>query len=320
MENFQKDVSVDHREWTGLSQNEILVGRMRNLVLFVFSFVLSGAPIAVQAAPIIIPDCNSTAFIRNAELLHQIAIIGNESRLTIEQYAREHKISVAKAKKKFAATGLIYCTTGLGTAQLTGKQNIITTSGHAFHLANCEKISEEECEIEFPFSSRPKKVYKIKRGSLVTAACNRQDRNFINDWAIAELQEAVPNVKPYKVPNRNFVIKEGTVVLQAAASTINFQVNGEYPFNLNRCTVRHKNHTKQLHLKTDCDSGGWASGAGQFIEDDKGNLVLAAIHVGDSDSNNKKPGKDYDPYVHFNVSRGVEGEFLDAIYEKLERK
>ncbi len=291
---------------------------MKSLLLFLASLIATS--VSYAAPPLPVPDCNSTAFTRNAELLHQIAIIGDENRLTIEQYAQKNRISISQAKKKFAATGIMYCRTGQSTVQLTGKRNIITTSGHAFHLANCDRISENDCEIEFPFSSRPKKVYKIKRGSLVTAACNRQDRNFINDWAIAELQEAVPNVKPYKVPNRNFVIKEGTVVLQAAASTINFQVNGEYPFNLNRCTVRHKNHTKQLHLKTDCDSGGWASGAGQFIEDDKGNLVLAAIHVGDSDSNNKKPGKDYDPYVHFNVSRGVEGDFLEAIYEKLNQK
>ncbi len=308
-------------QWTDRFSDEIISLPMKNalipsLLFIVFQF---GA-LTAHAAPISPPNCNSTAFSRNAELLHQIAIIGDENRLTIEQYARKHKMTIKQAKKKFAATGFIHCRTGTGTTQLTGKNNVITTAGHTFFLNNCDQISDQDCYLEFPYSNRPKKMYKIKPGSLVTGNCTRKSRNAHDDWAVAELQEAVPNVKPYKVPGRDFVIEEGTNIVQVAASTNNFKINDKYPFNINTCTVRDKNHTVRIPIKTDCDSGGWASGAGQFIEDKNGNLTLAAIHIGSADKNDGRPGLDYNPNYHYNVSRGVEGEFLEAIYEKLNQK
>jgi hypothetical protein len=97
-----------------------------------------------------------------------------EDRRTEEEYARDHKVTVASIKKKFEATGDIKCFIGktvtkspekmyFGQAQVTIYKNIVTSSGHVFrNPATCEPWTAlENCTFTVNAGSKKPREFKI---------------------------------------------------------------------------------------------------------------------------------------------------------------
>ncbi len=56
-----------------------------------------------------------------------------DTRMTVAEYAAKKGLSVETVENRFAATGVFSCPSGgKGTAQLTGANDVVTTSAHVF--------------------------------------------------------------------------------------------------------------------------------------------------------------------------------------------
>jgi hypothetical protein len=104
-------------------------------------------------------------------------------------------------------------------------------------------------------------------------------------------------------------------VTQVSARAYNFKVGDKYPKTIEGCYFRVINPRSWFPVLTDCNTGQWSSGAAQFIEDEKGEAVISAIHVAESGVGKPKSG--FNPHTLFSISVPLAGDFLQALKEAL---
>lgn len=118
-------------------------------------------------------------------------------RLYVDQYARKKRVTVATIQDKFGASGDIECDGLFGQAQVTMKDNVVTTAGHAVHHPDCSVQDLSKCRFSVSINGSMKQ-YRIKRLVDSDYKCTDGPPPPKHDWAVLELEEAVP-VRPYKI-------------------------------------------------------------------------------------------------------------------------
>ncbi|MGZ3721420.1 MAG: hypothetical protein ACXVA9_00735 [Bdellovibrionales bacterium] len=261
-------------------------------------------------------NCLQSGFLKNCGLLHQVVQISTpDGRQTLEQYAAAKKLPVNQVKKLFKATGTINCNGLQGTAQVTGKSNVLTLSGHGFFNQDCKPLNPINCE--FTLDDEPgTKAYKLDMSSLKTGPCNMNGSR--GDWATVKLTEAVPDILPYDIPTDAEPprLAKNQPVLQASQKHKNFMDGVKYPKTVEECFVRDVDAHFETPIQTSCNTGKWSSGSAQFItEKSTGNVVIGALNT--SEHIDKQAGSGYDSNTLYNSSVELRGDFLKAVRENL---
>jgi hypothetical protein len=152
------------------------------------------------------------------------------------------------------------------------------------------------------------------RSGIDTAYCWSENAYF--DWAVVKLTTVVPDVTPYAVPSTDPSYAKGDPLLMFSTGDDNF---AQGSLNVQRCTVMALWQYENIPVETDCDSGGGASGAGQFefpegtLSLDPDELVLTFIHVGEGAR--AVDGSPFTTEDQYNVSVPIQTDLLQAIKE-----
>jgi aerobic-type carbon monoxide dehydrogenase small subunit (CoxS/CutS family) len=280
------------------------------------SLILILAPIYGAART---EDChikaNSNA--HHSDLIQAATIVGADDRKTEDEYAQSSGSALDRVNQAFAASGILNCGGFEQTAQITGKNNVITTAGHMFFDDNCNaRANSDVSQCFFRGSGAAnEKLYYVDASTLKAGTC--QKGGHIEDWAVMKLTEAVEGVEPYRVPSNKVRFREGDTILNVSSFAVNFKGGNQEQANLNVCSIKAVFPDRYTPLKTDCDTGPGASGSAQFILGSGGvslepaNLILSAINV--AESKDHSDGADYNDKSQYNVSVPVAGKFYDAL-------
>jgi hypothetical protein len=104
--------------------------------------------------------------------LHWLACIAGASCAVFprvkSECAAKPRTLLDSIKRQFGATGMIVCPGQSGTAQISGRQDIVTTAAHVFYDRNCRPIPIDQCTFTPIFSS---KAYKLKIADSFIGPC-----------------------------------------------------------------------------------------------------------------------------------------------------
>lgn len=140
-----------------------------------------------------------------------------------------------EAEARYAATGKIQCKllnggqSGFGSAQLTYKHDLITTSGHALidiwgPDSRCVSLSKAtDCRfiIKSHGATRSIEVVKLEGTGISCPLGTWPD----NDWAVMRLKEPIDDVKPYSVDR----VKSEGLVIGSQVVTIGHSIDFQSP-------------------------------------------------------------------------------------------
>jgi hypothetical protein len=233
-----------------------------------------------------------------------------DHRETLSAYAQRKRLSVSSVEEAFRATGILNCAGLTSTAQLTGKSNVLTAAAHSFFGPHCTPVTPRSCFFVLEDELFAPRYYV---DSVVSPGCPEIDPG--KDWAVVKLQTSVPHVRPYDYPRTDPMLRADIPVTQVSARAYNFKVGDKYPKTIEGCYFRVINPRSWFPVLTDCNTGQWSSGAAQFIEDEKGEAVISAIHVAESGVGKPKSG--FNPHTLFSISVPLAGDFLQALKEAL---
>jgi hypothetical protein len=133
----------------------------------------------------------------NRDLIHKVMQIGAADRMTIEEFATDAKIQASQIRATYSAVGKIICPGREGTAQVTLRNSIITTTAHVIE-GDCEDTPPVQPEKCIFVTDGENKKYRVK-GAAIHSGYKCPDRSPDKDWIILSLQDSVPGVTPLDV-------------------------------------------------------------------------------------------------------------------------
>jgi hypothetical protein len=231
------------------------------------------------------------------DLIIQAGIIDEDDRRTEDQYAKENKNAktgqvetVDTIKKRYAATGAINCGNGkvYGSAQLTLKDNLITTSAHALlDMDSCAVLAAPSDCVFVVYSHGKERQIKIDKKIKSGYDGKTCPQAMEDDWLVLKLSEHVDDVKPYQVdPKAVTKMHNGSDVVAVGRSK-DFRtftlVNGQrlynFPKHVGNCKVKDTFEFPATRIYTNCDSSKFSSG-GSLLSENSDSVTLLAIHQG----------------------------------------
>jgi hypothetical protein len=231
----------------------------------------------------------------------------SDARLTLPEFARKSGQDPALFETRYAATGMIVCSGVYSTAQLTVKNDVVTTAAHAFYdtdgnprgdLSTCHfNVMSEGKQLQVP----------LDVSSLVVGSRNPYAVAPVHDWAVVRLVSAVPAASPYGVSEPGPV---GAQVVLLAHRHRGWVHDGAKA--IETCAIRVESRTEKdmaRELAIDCSAGEGASGSAIMVPGQSGAMV--GIYVGWRSTHPDRPG----PFsmTHMNFGVAVEGPFRSAI-------
>jgi hypothetical protein len=271
----------------------------------------------------------------NRDLIHKVMQIGDADRMTTEEFAASSKLPIDQVRNTYAAVGKLECPGRVGTAQLTIRGNVITTTAHTIE-GDCENIrpvGPEKCVFVV---EGHKKKYRIKR-SAFNSGYRCPERSADKDWAVLELEENIIGVMPLEVDLGavNSVRQDRSVVaLGYSSDFFRKDKTGRWmtpnPRHIGKCSINDIFVLPSLGAVggSDCDSANGASG-GPLLSSDSLNPKLRGIILGSNELDeqvarakaSKNPNRTiYDPNAQMgDPDRGyattllVSGEFAEAL-------
>ena len=183
--------------------------------------------------------------------------------MTEEAYARENSLSVGEVRKRFAASGVIRCPGGSGSAQVTGARDVITTAAHVFRDA-CKPKPPDKCTFEY-YLGTEKRAVPLSTSLWMGSCFEHGSKAIVGDWAVATLQ--VPaEVTPYEIYERTEILVELERVLAVVGYDIEAagKTDKYGPFNktMQECQVRDVRDWSIF--ETNCEFTVGASGSALF--------------------------------------------------------
>jgi hypothetical protein len=225
-------------------------------------------------------------------MMVKVAVFGDAEHRKTEQELATAKETASAIHERYSATGTIKCPGTEGSAQVTFKNNIITTADHVFWGKNCEKIaSPSECKLVLKSLSGAEQTLEMEDYAPASHGypCPGTKPNDDQDWAVIKLKGNARGVQPYAVeelPGK--LLAKGSAVTFVAHS-IDFlrkdQTGKVYePKHIQRgCHINDFvtsvwDPNVVTMYKGDCDAAGHASGGSILVEGANGPL-LSAIFV-----------------------------------------
>src|SRR5690606_7397029 len=139
--------------------------------------------------------CSALAGIGEAEAVTLVS----DARLTLPEFARKTGQDPGLFETRYAATGMVVCSGVYSTAQLTLKNDVVTTAAHAFYDADGNPrgdlaICSFNIMVEGEQLAVPLDVQSLRVGSR-----KPYEVSPVHDWAVVRLAQAVPHAKPYGI-------------------------------------------------------------------------------------------------------------------------
>ena len=133
--------------------------------------------------------------------IREVAVFGNvEHRKTVPEFAAATGQRAEDVQKKYSATGTLICSGREGSAQVTLKDNIITTAAHTlFDSVTCvQKSAPSDCVFMLRGSGGDLQKIKVKELKATGYKCPAVPTPDL-DWAVLSLETPAKNVSPYGV-------------------------------------------------------------------------------------------------------------------------
>ena len=252
------------------------------------------------------------------QLLHLAKIVGQEDRMTFEEYAQAKGMEIKDVEDQFGATGVLTCR-GKGTefqftAQIAGSSSVVIGAAHGFFNKDCSRKPIELCSL-FLFKGKTVVENRVEMSSLKLGGCPffTKPSNASVDWMVAKLISPA-KARPYGISSDN-PLSPGQKVLQVSAFSENFRPEQDYPRHITECSLRDIGSNPNRPILTDCDTGGGSSGSAQLVIKES-KLYVASIHVAYTGSG--KDGQAYNRTLFHNVSVPISGQFLEAIKQAID--
>lgn len=194
----------------------------------------------------------------------KINIIDKPDRLDTSQYAEKTNQTLESVEKTFAPTGRLVCPWGKASAQLTIRNDVITTTAHNFFdEKTCKRLgSPSSCKfvVREGAKERSIKVHsKIELGFNCPTLPDLED-----DWAVLKLAEPLNDVEPYSISEDDEkMVKPRDSIVAVSGGASEFKINGKAVKTISDCNARDAIVRSGAIIKviaSDCDSGHGSSG------------------------------------------------------------
>ena len=264
----------------------------------------------------------------------EVVLVDEDDRKNARDFGIAHTMTAEAVESRYAATGDFMCPTkdgkgrAVGQAQLTVKNNVLTTVAHTLvNGGDCrKKVSASECEFvirvdgkeqRYPVASMVKSGYKCPHKGPFQAS---------DDWAVLKLKNPVDSkVKAYGIR------KEKQLSLNSDTDVVAVGKSGDWPPKVDTPFLERPRHygdcqTKYVEqyessgaIETNCD---WSHGAsGGSLLTPGANPVLLGVVEGETETTQPncdpsigRGGHDsYHQHCWMNQATPVAGEFQAAI-------
>ena len=230
--------------------------------------------------------------------------------------------------KAEGATGKLDCNGSIATANLTLKNNIITTVSHILWSYDCARLKgPQQCRFIYLVENREYSVGVEK--SLATGFKCPEKPSRLQDWAVLKLKGPVVGLTPYNVPGANDTrLAKNKNVVSVAAMSIDFvrpnpqSGRPENPKHVENCSVEKLfGGMFPLAVSSNCGNSSGSSG-GALLDPDLRSPTLLAITTNNEESPQlvnqaiKSGTPNVAPYDEQSwANRGIplNGRFLEAI-------
>lgn len=243
-----------------------------------------------------------------AEANHAGAVtLVSDARLTLPEFARKSGQDPKLFESRYAATGMIVCSGVYSTAQLTVRNDVVTTAAHAFYDTDGNPRGDlSACHFTIMSDGKQLQV-PLDVSSLTVGSRNPYALAPVHDWAVVRLVQAVPTARPYGISEPGPV---GMNIVMLAHRHRGWVHDGAKA--IEPCAIRVESLTEKdmpRELAIDCSAGEGASGSAIMTPGEAGAMV--GIYVGWRSTHPDRPG----PFsaTHMNFGVAVEGPFRNAI-------
>ena len=247
--------------------------------------------------------CSALAGIGEADAVTLVS----DARLTLPEFARKTGQDPALFESRYAATGMVVCSGVYSTAQLTLRDDVVTTAAHAFYdtdgnprgdLSTCHfNIMAEGEQLSIPLDVQ----------SLHVGSRNPYAVSPVHDWAVVKLVKSVPAAQPYGIGKLGNI---GMPIVMLAHRHRGWVNDGRKA--IEACTIRTESRIDRVsarEIAIDSSAGEGASGSAIMTPGKSGSMV--GLYVGWRSTHPDRPG----PFsaTHMNFGVAVEGPFRNAI-------
>ncbi len=208
---------------------------------------------------------------------------------------RRTTLDSAPLRRRFAATGLVRCGGAVGTAQLTLRNDMITTAAHV--LIGADGKPRKGCR----FESNLGVTVAIDMSTLQAGSKRPLAEPATRDWAVARLAGPIAGAAPYRLGAAGAL--PASVMMCAGGNQSATQMGAE------ECRARHVISTAASGVREvaiDCSAAAGSSGAALI----DGNSIVA-IHVGYRSTHPNVPAAF--STQHYNFAITVDGPFRAAV-------
>ena len=201
-------------------------------------------------------------------------------------------------RARHGATGLVRCGVAIGTAQLTLRNDVITTAGHV--LMAPDGRPRAGCVFE-PLAGGGRERIAIDARSIRSGSRVPLSAPATRDWAVARLVRAVRGAIPYGLVSEG--APPGGVVMLAAGN------KQAAIWGAEQCVCRNVMNAREgiREFAIDCNAGPGSSGAALL----GGGRNIAAIYVGFRSADPARA--QVFSTTHYNFAITVEGPFRRAL-------
>lgn len=235
-------------------------------------------------------------------------VMDTDARVTLADYALRGNERMEAVAARFSATGIVTCGDTHSTAQLTVRNDVITTAAHAFYDPQGNlRTDPSACIFTAHNGDRHIRV-AVDGPSLMVGSHDPYAEPGVKDWAVARLVEPVVEATPYTLAPE---IKTDNILLVANRHQ-GWAHDGVKA--VEACTVRaalQKISDAPRELAIDCSTGQGASGSALMLPGAPGAMI--GIYVGWRSAHPARPG----PFAanHYNYGLAIEGPFREAIHQ-----
>jgi hypothetical protein len=225
-----------------------------------------------------------------------------DGRVAPLEFARRHGFDSAEMRARHGASGLVRCGNAVGTAQLTLRNDVITTAAHVLiGTDGAPRASGSSCTFE-PILGASGPV-PIDTTSIAAGSRNPLAEPATRDWAVARLTRPVRGAAPYRLSGHP--ASGHDIVMCGGGHGTATRIAAE------SCAVRavgaSADGTRELRI--DCNAGPGTSGAAMVTEDH----TMLGIYVGYRSTAPDKAQPFSDRHYNFGIT--IEGPFRRAVLE-----
>lgn len=231
----------------------------------------------------------------------------SDARLTLPEFAAKAGQDPNLFETRYAATGMVICNGTYSTAQLTVRNNLVTTAAHAFFDARGKSRGDlSQCEFTIAIGGQRHKI-AIDADTLRVGSRDPYAVSPVHDWAVVRLAEDVPGAEPYALGTPGPV---GTSVFMLAHRHRGWVHDGSKAIEACAIRIMQAVDAKSAReIAIDCSAGEGASGSAIMLQGST--RAMIGIYIGWRSTHPETSGPFSSTHMNFGVA--IEGPFRDAI-------